>query len=250
MEVRKINYSVKGRAKHEEDRKLKFPVIAKLDQQERKNAPLSSSDSFKNEVKTSFRLPRINLNRTLSHCNRSYSHGNFYGKSGIRSLANIGITTSNRRQQTNVFRKDAEVKISPSNTELNVCEKLLKSVKIVHAQISDKRTKFQEETCLNICRMELTPRLPRTPKEETIQKQKLAPTEFQVIYPTLRLTSTDRKAIFKTSPSLSWSMESLDSILGGGALTLTQPPPEILSSCSPSECELTPPSTPKGKRKF
>lgn len=250
MEVRKINYSVKGRVKHEEDRKLEFPVVAKLNQHERKLASVSSSDSFKNEVKTSFRLPRINLNRALSHCSRSYSHSNLYGKSVIKSLPNIGTTKSNRRQQTNVLRKDAEVKISRSNTDLNVCEKLLKSMKIVHAQITDKRTKFQEETSLNICRMELTPRLQRTPRKETILKQKLARTELQVIYPTLRLTSTDRKAIFTTSPSLSWSMESLDSILGGGALTLTQPPPEILSSCSPSECELTPPSTPESKRKF
>lgn len=89
--------------------------------------------------------------------------------------------------------------------------------------------------------MELFPR--HTRKAIKSHPVKLSRPELQATYPTLKLAPIDKNAIFALSPSLSLSVESLDSIIGG-ALTLTQPPPDILSSCSPSEIDFTPPSTP------
>ncbi|XP_068743000.1 uncharacterized protein [Montipora capricornis] len=256
MDASKNNSTEKGRKiftqrrKEQRSRNFNFPAMAKLNQEKTNAESLPPPNQSKfSQLKTSLQLPRINLNRTFSLCKRSFSHNNLYGKSTIRSLPRVETSPLNSicTQEINVMSEAAKVKISRSHTDLTATQKLLKSLRVVDLQITENRTKIQEEKSLNICRMKLTPRQPRPPEKGIILGHKLERNKLQVIYPTLRLTSTDRKAIFTTSPSLSWSsMESLDSILGDGTLTLSQLPPDILSSCSPSEYEFTPPSTPIG----
>lgn len=255
MDLRKINSSVKGRKLYtrtrmnQEDGK-RFPAIAKnyfLENQEKTDTSLNhpspmQNRSTLNQLKSTFRLPRINVKReSFSVCKRCYFRSNpctlgssSFADNNISSLNSFGTEKIN-------FQLQDDMKMSRSGTDLTSTRRLLKSLRIVDIEMSRNKTKFQRENSLKICRMELNPRCTRKPKNEAVKK--LPRPEAQATYPTLKLSSTDKNAIFSLSPSISWSMESLDSIVGG-SLSLTKPPPDVLSSCSPSEIEFTPPSTP------
>lgn len=257
MDVKKRNFSVEGkriyakRQANQEDGKW-FPAMSTYHSLGSRTKMNVSSNLIRNvpqnklnQVNTTFCLPRIRVNREpTSVSKRWYSQYNL-----------CSISTSNDRldHKTSTFnsigarKRDFQFKdglaISREENAFNSSRRLMKTLRIVDFEITEKNTKLQQEKSLSICRMELVPRCTGKPKNKTTPMQKLSRSELQVTFPILKLTSTDQSAIFSSSPSLSWSMESLDSIVGG-TLSLTQPPPEILSSCSPSTTEVTPPSTP------
>ena len=254
MDVRKINGSVKGkplytRARSNQQDEMFFPAIRKtycLEKQTKTDIlhhrSLQQNKSTLNQVKSTFRLPRINVKReSFSVCKKCHSHFNC-ASTRKRSTSDNKTSSLNAlwAKKLNSEFQDAS-KLSKFVTDLSSCQKLLKSLRIVDLEMSKKEARFHRENSLKICRMELIPRRTIQSKNNTVKKQPR--TELQVTYPTLQLSSTDKNAIFSSSPSPCWSMESLDSIVGG-SLTLTQPPPDIMSSCSPSEIEFTPPSTP------
>lgn len=257
MDIRKRNYSVRRKKTstwtqlNQGDGKY-FPAIAKkysLENRKKTNASLNHLNSKRNklnQLKTTFCLPRINVNREpFSIYKKSHSHSNLRSTSTINNISdgNTSMQNSFETRKVNFTPQDAK-KTSRWDTDLTSTQRLLKSLRIVDHDKGEKKTRFQRENSLNICRMELIPRCTKKPKIKAVPVvQKLSRTELHVAYPTLRLTSTDKSAIFFSSPSISFSMESLDSIVGG-TLSLTRPPPDMLSSCSPSEIEFTPPSTP------
>lgn len=192
-----------------------------------------------NKPKTPFRLPRINVKReSFSVCKRCYSHANLFTSTSNSCDNN---TSSLNSFATKKINYQGTMKLSGDGANSRSSKRLLESLRIVDLKISENKPRFQRENSLRICRMELFPRRKgKSIKNSTVT---LSKPELQATYPTLKLAPIDRNTIFALSPSLSMSVESLDSIIGG-PLTLTQPPPDILSSCSPSEIEFTPPSTP------
>lgn len=224
-----------------------FPVITNNYSHEKQRKTETSlrhpsrqeTKSTSNQPKTTFRLPRINVKReSFSVCKRWYSHDNLC-TSTSNSFDNKASLDSFAAKKINFHDT---VKLSAVGANLSSSQRLLQSLRIVDLNINENKPRFQRENSLRICPMELFPRCTRKPKNSTVTCTLSRP-ELQATYPILQLSPTDKNAIFALSPSLSLSVESLDSILGG-SLTLTQPPPDILSSCSPSEIEFTPPSTP------
>lgn len=254
MDIRKRNPFIKINTRtrpNQEDGK-RLPAITKkysIAKQKKTDASFNypspqQNKSTLNQLKSTFRLPRINVKReSFSVCKRCYSHSNLCTSSGtICSDNSISSLNSFGTRKIDFQLQDA-MKVTRSGTDLVSTERLLKSLRIVDLEISGSKMKFQRENSLRICRMELIPRCTRKHKKNTVKE--LSRSELQATYPTLKLSATDKNAILSLSPSTSFSMESLDSIVGG-SLSLTQPPPDFLSSCSPSETELTftPPSTP------
>ena len=111
----------------------------------------------------------------------------------------------------------------------------------VDLKISDKQPGFYKNNCLKISAIQLLPKSLKKPENNTVITARVPP--IQPIFPTLQLSPTEKNVMVAVSSALSMSVESLDSIIGG-PLTLTQPPPDLLSSCSPSEFEFSASSTP------
>ena len=250
MDIRKPNSRyVRGkklftRARQEEEKC--FPAITNNYPYERKRKTETSfHDPSQQETKTTptkektaFRLPRINVKReSFSVCKRCYSHANLCTSPSSNFDNNTSPFNSFAAKKINFH---GTVKLTGAGANSRSSQRLLQSLRIVDLKISDNKPRFQRENSLRICPMELFPRHTRKAKNRPV---KLSRPELQATYPTLKLAPIDKNAIFALSPSLSLSVESLDSIIGG-PLTLTQPPPDILSSCSPSEIDFTPPSTP------
>lgn len=221
-------------ATSQEDRKY-FPVITNnySCEKQRKTDTSLHHPSQQETKRTNFRLPRINVKReSFGVCKRCQSYDNLCTSTSSSSLNSFA---------TKKINYQGTVKLSGHGANTRSSQRLLQSLRIVDLKISENKPRFQRENSLRICRMELFPRRQGKPvKSNTVRVSKPEP---QATYPTLKLAPIDRSAIFSISPSLSYSVESLDSIVGG-PLTLTYPPPDILSSCSPSEIEFTPPSTP------
>lgn len=251
MDVRKLNSRYAGgkkfytRASQEEEKC--FPAITNNYQYERqRKTETSFRDRSQQETKTTlkqekkaFRLPRISVKReSFSMCKRCYSHANLCTSSSNNFDSNTSPFNSFATKKVNFH---GTVKFAGAAANSRSSQRLLQSLRIVDLNISENKPSFQRENSLRICPMELFPR--HTRKAIKSHPVKLSRPELQATYPTLKLAPIDKNAIFALSPSLSLSVESLDSIIGG-ALTLTQPPPDILSSCSPSEIDFTPPSTP------
>ena len=249
MDVRKVNSryargeKLYTRASQEEEKC--FPAITNNYAYERQGKiETSFRDRSQQEAKTTlkqekkaFRLPRINVKReSLSVCKRCYSHANPYTSSS-------NDFDSNTLPFNSFAAKNFQgtVKFAGAGANSKNSQRLLQSLRIVDLNISENKPRFQRENSLKICPKELFPR--HTRKAIRSHPVKLSRPELQATYPTLKLAPIDKNAIFALSPSLSLSVESLDSIIGG-PLTLTHPPPDILSSCSPSEIDFTPPSTP------
>lgn len=230
----------------QEDGKI-FPVITNNYSYERPKKTDTSlhhpsrqeTISTLNKPKTQFRLPRINVKReSFSVCKRCYSHANLCTSTSNSFDNNTSSLTS---FATKTINYQGTMRLSGDGANSKSSQRLLQSLRIVDLKISDNKPRFERENSLRICRMELFPRrMGKSIKNSTVT---LSRPELRATYPALKLAPIDRNAIFALSPSLSLSVESLDSIIGG-PLTLTHPPPDILSSCSPSEIEITPPSTP------
>lgn len=214
---------------YEKQRKM---VATSLNQPRRQE-----SKSTSNQQKKSFRLPKINVKReSFSVDKRCYFRDNLCTSNTFDK--NASSLNSFAAKEINI--QDA-MKLSGVGADLSSTQRLLQSLRILDLNITGKKPRFQRENSLRICPLELLPR----PTRNLIRKKTitLSRPEIQATYPTLRLSTADKNAIFTLSPSPSVSVESLDSIIGGPP-TLTQPPPDILSSRSPSDLELTPPSTP------
>ena len=257
MDVRKSNSSVTGKktctwTQPNQGDERYFPVITKqysLQNRKKTDASLNHPNSKRNKLNklnTTFCLPRINVNREPSSVyKKCHSYSNLCSTSTTNNLldGNTSMLNSSVTKKAN-FASQSAKKTFRSSTDLTSTQRLLKSLRIVDREKGEKQKRFQRENSLKICRMELIPRCTKRSKNNAVPDvQKLSRTELHVAYPTVRLTSTDKSALFFSSPSISFSMESLDSIIGG-TLSLTRPPPDMLSSCSPSEIEFTPPSTP------
>ena len=254
MDVRKLNSryargkKLYTRANQEEEKC--FPAITNNYQYARqRKTEASFRDRSQQETKTTlkqekkaFRLPRINVKReSFSVCKRCYSHANLCTSSSNNLDSNTSPFNSLAAKK---FNFHGTVKLAGGGDNSRSSQRLLQSLRIVDLNISENKPTFQRENSLRICPMELFPRHTRKAiKAIKSHPVKLSRPELQATYPTLKLAPIDKNAIFALSPSLSLSVESLDSIIGG-PLTLTQPPPDILSSCSPSEIDFTPPSTP------
>ena len=252
MNVRKFNSS-----HYDKEKKLYAPEMAQREEkcfpiitksysygQQRKTITKSlnlpsrqESKCTSNLQKKAFRLPQINVKReSFSVCQRYHSRDNLCktnkfdnNSSSFHSFAAKKVT----------FQDTA--KLPGDGPDLYSSKRLLQSLRILDLDISRKKPRFQRDNSLRICPVELSPR----PTRNIIRKDTitLSKPRIKATYPTLRLTTIDKNAIFTFSPSPSVSFESLDSIIGGPP-TLTHPPPDILSSRSPSELELTPPPTP------
>jgi len=250
MDVRKLNSryargkTLYTRASQEEKC---FPAITNNYQYERqRKTETPFLDRSQQETKTTlkqekkpFRLPRINVKReSFSVCKRCCSHANLCTSSSNNLDSNTSPFNSFAAEKINFH---GTVKLTGAGFNSRSSQRLLQSLRIVDLNISENKPRFQRENSLRICPMELFPR--HTRKAIKSHPVKLSRPELQATYPTLKLAPIDKNAIFALSPTLSLSVESLDSIIGG-PLTLTHPPPDILSSCSPSEIDFTPPSTP------
>lgn len=251
MDVRKLNCryargkKLYTRASQEEEKC--FPAITNNYQYERqRKTEMSFRDRSQQETKTiqkqekkTFRLPRINVKReSFSVCKRCYSHANLCTSSSNNFDSNTSPFNSFAAEKVNFH---GTVKFAGAGVDSMSSQRLLQSLRIVDLNVSENKPRFQRENSLRICPKELFPRHTRTAIRS--QPVKLSRPELRATYPTLKLAPIDKNAVFSLSPSLSLSVESLDSIIGG-PLTLTHPPPDILSSCSPSEIDFTPPSTP------
>ncbi|XP_022799606.1 uncharacterized protein LOC111337537 [Stylophora pistillata] len=253
MDVRKLNKSHYDRGKKlyppamgQREEKY-FPIITKNYSygKERKTMTRSfdqlcrqeKSKGTSNQQKNAFRLPKINVKReSFSVCQRCHSRDNLYKRSKFENSS----SSLNSFAAKKVTFQDT-VKLPGDGPDSNSSQRLLQSLRILDLDVSGKKSKFQRDNSLRICPVELLPRPTRNIiRKETITLSKPG---IKATYPTLQLSTIDKNAIFTFSPSPSLSFESLDSIIGGPR-TLTQQPPDIFSSRSPSELELTPLSTP------
>lgn len=256
MEFRKTDASQKEKSIHMSARqnqkgKTYFPAITKTTSREKQNKTdglyYRRADQNKqrplHRVVSSFSLPQIKVKQESTRvCQRWLSHSNLFTSTRESSLSD-NKTSSLHSLRTKKINSELQEDTKTPNfvTDLSSTQNLLKSLRIINFEISGKeKEEVQKEESLRIGRMELTPRRARKPKENAVKL--ISPrAELQVTYPTLKLTPIDQ-CIFFSSPSPSLSMGSLDSILYG-PLTLTQPPPDVTSSCSPSENESTTPSS-------
>lgn len=235
--------------------KTYFPAITKTTSREKKNKTdeLNYRRADQNKQRplhravSSFSLPQIKVKQESSRvCQRWLSHSNLCASTRESSLLDNKTSSlhSLRTKKINSVLQE-DTKTPNFATDLSSTQNLWKSLRIINFEISGKEkrmSKVQKEESLKIGRMELIPRRARKPKENTVKL--ISPrAELQVTYPTLKLTPIDQCTFF-SSPSPSLSMGSLDSIIYG-PLTLTQPPPDVTSSCSPSENESTSPSSPQ-----